>query len=163
MKIDYAEVWKTTKKVQSYFSKGRVAEITSPQDTNLVLEIGYPPLFERAGMVSKPGEFDFLPTGIASAGVKKGTANGTLVIDGSSSRIGIFREPIIITIKNRRIVKTSGGFEKREFHVLIDMFSDPNMYNVAAIFTGTNLNAKFAGVPNEDERVIGMNERSVWG
>jgi leucyl aminopeptidase (aminopeptidase T) len=49
MKIDYAGVWKTTKRVQSYFSKGRVAEITSPQSTNLVLEIGYPLLFEKEG------------------------------------------------------------------------------------------------------------------
>lgn len=153
--VDHDALWETTKRVQRFFTNGRQCKLTSPQGTDLAFEIAFHPLGDRNGM-PKPGTFDFLPAGIASAGFKKGTANGTLVVDGSFSRIGVLREPLMLTIKKGTIVKSAGGFEEREFRDLMDMFGDPNMYNPGIITTGTNPNAKFTGVPNEDERVIGM-------
>jgi leucyl aminopeptidase (aminopeptidase T) len=153
--IDHDELRKTTQRVQAYFSNGNQTRLTSPQGTDLMFELGYQPLTERNGM-PKPGQYDFLPSGIASAGLKEGTGNGTLVVDGSFSRVGVLREPIVLTVENGRIVKSEGGFEEREFRELMDLFNDPNMYNLGIITTGTNPNAKFTGVPNEDERVIGM-------
>jgi leucyl aminopeptidase (aminopeptidase T) len=154
--IDYEKVWEITKRVQTFFTPGKHVKLTSPQGSDLTFEIGYLPAPGRNGIVSKPGEFDYLPTGIAAGGIKEGTANGKLVIDGSFSRVGVLREPIILTVRNGRIVKSEGGFEEREFRALMDMFHDPNMYNLACIGTGTNPQAKFTGVPNEDERVMGM-------
>jgi leucyl aminopeptidase (aminopeptidase T) len=152
---DHEELWEITKRVQSFFTNGRHCKLTSPQGTDLKFEIAFHPLGDRSG-IPKPGTFDFLPAGIASAGFKKGTANGTIVIDGSFSRIGVLREPLTLTVQNGTIVKSEGGFEVREFRNMMDMFGDPNMYNPGIITTGTNPNAKFTGVPNEDERVIGM-------
>ena len=154
--IDYEEVWKTTQRVQAFLAPGRKVKVTSPQGSNLTFEIGYRPWFERTGIVSKPGQFDYLPTGLPGGGLKEGTANGVLVIDGAFSRVGVLREPILLTVRDGRIVKSEGGFEEREFRALMDMFHDPNMYNLASVNTGTNPNAKFTGVPNEDERVMGM-------
>lgn len=153
--VDHNELWETTKRVQAYFTSGRNVSLTSPQGTDLTFQIAYHPLGERSGM-PKAGEYDFLPAGIASGGILEGTGNGTLLIDGSFSRIGVLREPIILTVKDGRIVHSEGGFEEREFRQLMNMFDDPNMYNLGIVTTGTNPNAKFTGVPNEDERVLGM-------
>jgi aminopeptidase len=154
--IDYDEVWKTTKRVQDFFAKGKHVKLTSPQGSDLTFELKYPFFFDRNGLVSKPGEFDILPTGICASGIKQGTANGTLVIDGAFSRVGVLREPIYLTIKDGRIIESRGGFEEHEMRALMDMFNDPNMYLPSSVYTGSNPNAKFTGVPNEDERVKGM-------
>jgi aminopeptidase len=170
--IDYDEVWERTKRVQAFLSPGKHVKLTSPQGSDLTFEIGYPPLDRnnetadigyqwpplpnRRGGVSGPGEFDYLPPGVAGIGLKEDTANGTLVIDGSLSRIGVLREPVYLTIRDGRIVDSKGGFEEREMRAALDMFDDPNMYNVSVMGIGTNPSAKFTGQPNEDERVIGM-------
>jgi len=170
--IDYEAVWERTKRVHSYLVPGKHVRLTSPQGSNLTFEIGYrplmrdekaakvvyqyPPLPNRKGIVSGPGEFDYLPAGVAAGGLREGTANGTLVIDGSLSRIGVLREPVTVTIRDGRLVESKGGFEEREFRAALDVFGDPNMYNLACIGIGTNPTAKFVGQPNEDERVVGM-------
>ena len=169
--VDYEELNRITKRVQAFFTPGKHVKLSSPQGSDLTFEIGYsplvrsdqtskgyrfPPLPNRRGSVSGPGEFDYLPAGVAAGGIKEGTANGMLVIDGSLSRIGVLREPVYVTIRNGRLVESKGGFEEREFRAALDFFKDPNMHNLACIGVGTNPNAKFTGQPNEDERVMGM-------
>jgi hypothetical protein len=65
-------------------------------------------------------------------------------------------------VENGKRVRSEGGFEKKEFEDLMEMFRDPNLPHLSAFATGTNPNAKFVGQPNEDERVIGM-MTLFWG
>lgn len=160
--IDYDQVWTVTKRIQDVLHKGEVLSVTSPQGTCFTAELAYPPRWDCDGRVSKPGDFDFLPTGIAQFGFKENTAHGRIVIDGAFSRVGVLREPIVVQVEKGRRVHSEGGFEKKEFEDLMGMFGDPNVSHLSAFATGTNPMAKFVGQPNEDERVIGM-MTLFWG
>ncbi len=160
--IDYDQVWKATKEIQEILLKGQYLTVTSPQGTDFVAELAYPPKWNCDGKVSGPGDFDFLPTGFAQFGFRENTAHGKIVIDGAFSRLGVLREPIVVYVENGRKVRSEGGFERRELEELMGMFRDPNVSHLSGFATGTNPNAKFVGQPNEDERVIGM-MTLFWG
>lgn len=154
--IDYDAVWASTRRIQDILTKGKSVTITSPQGTYFEAEPAYVPKWECDGRVSGRGDFDFLPTGFAQCGLKEGSGEGTIVIDGAFSRIGVLTESIAVHVKGGKIVSSAGGFERLEFERLLSMYDDPMIRHISAFTLGTNPNAKFTGQPNEDERVCGM-------
>lgn len=154
--VDFEKIWETNGRVQPLLKKHAKARLTSPEGTDLTFEIGNPPVIDHNGTATKPGEWDFLPTGFASASIIRGSAHGTLVVDGAAGTFRIIKNPITLTIRNGKVVSATGGYEAREFFTTLDLFGDPKTHELGSIWIGTNPNAKLTGFANEDERIRGM-------
>ena len=88
------------------------------------------------------------------------SVNGTIVFDGSITRLGKLEEPVHLTIHAGKIVKIAGGKQAAEFEAWLKSFNHPRMLNLAHVCYGFNPGAKFTGEGLEDERVWGSTE---WG
>jgi leucyl aminopeptidase (aminopeptidase T) len=130
-------------------------KITSPAGTDLEFGIGTHPVVNDDGRIRKKFSCGNLPAGEVYTAPDVGSANGTLVIDGS---MGSFQwnendSPAVIEIKNGSAVSFSGprGIE------LEKALSEhgPGGFILAEFGIGTNPEAKLSGNLLEDEKVKG--------
>jgi leucyl aminopeptidase (aminopeptidase T) len=84
----------------------------------------------------------------------EGTANGTIVFDGSVADLGKLVEPIELKVEHgiARIVSTSAAAQELD-RALSAHGSDA--YNIAELGVGTNDRAIVSGEILEDEKVLG--------
>lgn len=135
--------------------KGTV-KITSPEGTDLTLEVGKLQVMCNTGICHEPGMLEVLPPGETAAGVTKGSAEGKVVFDGSIIPIyHPLEEPIICTVKKNFITRIEGGRDAQEYKKYLEDLNDPKVYNIAEFGLGTNPKCKLSGTPLEDERIFG--------
>jgi len=79
------------------------------------------------------------------------TAEGTVVVDGSASLLGIIEEPIKITVKKGKAVEITGGYQAEQLREILEEKKDSNVYTIAEIAVGLNPKSKIIGVLTEDE------------
>jgi leucyl aminopeptidase (aminopeptidase T) len=152
---DYDEVKKISQKVYRLVTAAAKVRLTSPQGTDLTMEI--PNEFElESGLIRRPGAFSNLPDGEVCAAPKEGSTNGVLVIDRYENMI---TKPTRVEIKNgcmQKIEQNPGG---KRFQKLLDdarcRDKNDNAYNIAELGIGTNPSAKITGCVLEDEKVFG--------
>lgn len=135
--------------------KGTV-KITSPQGTDLTLEVGKLEVLCNTGICHEPGTMEILPPGEVAAGVTEGSAEGKIIFDGSIIPIyHPLEAPIVCTVKNNFITKIEGGRDARIWKKYLENLKDANVYNIAEFGIGTNPKCKLSGTPLEDERIFG--------
>ena len=78
-------------------------------------------------------------------------ANGVIVIDGSMGGFGMLGSPLVLTVKDRRVVAIEGKESSRLSSILTDEASR----NVAELGIGLNPCASLIGNVLEDEKVAG--------
>lgn len=153
LSADYKELRTFTAKVFKLLDTARVAHVTSPSGTNLVLDIN-----NRArvsdGDLRQRGAYSNLPTGETELAPKN--AKGILVADRCGDYI---TTPTRLEIEKGHIVKYDGSASGRRFKRLIDEAKkrdgNENASFVAEFAIGTNKKAKVTGVILEDEKVLG--------
>ncbi|KRN29806.1 aminopeptidase [Liquorilactobacillus mali] len=103
------------------------------------------------GVYKNSGESGNLPSGEAYIAPVEGSANGTLIVDGSFVGVGKLKEPIKLIIENGRLLDIKGYCSKTILDIL-----GPNLgRNVAEFGIGTNRAARLTGNILEDEKVAG--------
>ena len=144
--------------------------VTSKAGTDCTMEVG-PELMQSlcTGHCKKPGVLGFLPSGQCAIGVRPGSANGTIVIDGSLFPMQrILSEPITYTVKAGNITDITGGKDAEQFKKIIAECKYPGKYNIAEIGMGMHPRAKLQGDSFEDEHLygsahIGIGSNIVFG
>ncbi len=155
--INYKEMVSFGDTLMEILSKGNRMEITTPGGTHLTSEIGGRPFFHNSGIIKNPGEQSFLGGQISWAPIEE-SINGTMVFDGSvwpPDELGLLKEPIVMTVKEGRVVKIDGGKEAVVFKRWFEGFDDPNMFMIAHFSYGFNPGARLTGKILEDERIFG--------
>lgn len=105
-------------------------------------------------LAHEPGEFRSMSVE-ANIGPAYGTANGTLVVDGSLPLVGPLDAPITVEIKNGFATNIFGGESAKKFRDVLEGFHDKNCYNIAEFGIGLNPCAKATGNSYvEDESAI---------
>lgn len=105
-------------------------------------------------LAHKPGEFRSMSVE-ANIGPAAGTANGTLVVDGSLPLVGPLDAPIVVTIRDGFAKEITGGKSAEKFRQILEGFQDPLCYNIAEFGIGLNPCAKATGNSYvEDESAI---------
>lgn len=103
------------------------------------------------GVYKNSGESGNLPSGEAYIAPVEGSANGTLIVDGSFVGVGKLKEPIRLIIENGRLLDIKGYCSETILDIL-----GPNLgRNVAEFGIGTNRAARLTGNILEDEKVAG--------
>ncbi|QQO08906.1 aminopeptidase [Breznakiella homolactica] len=147
---DYKKVAALSDKVTEILSRGENARI---EKDGKILEMS---LKGRNGVSSNglyhtPGSSGNLPTGEGYIAPLEGTANGTIIVDGSLAGFGKVTGPLEITIENGKAVSFSGP----EAEWMEKTLASPEARNVAELGVGTNDMARITGVILEDEKVYG--------
>lgn len=152
---DYSQIAEKSTKLAQDLSKGRKITITGKNGTKLTAVIDGREGLADTGILSQPGSFGNLPAGEAYIAPIEGTAEGTIVCDGSIAQLGcIEEEPVIIEVKEGKLVSASGQEKAAELLRLLDSAGELGR-GVAEIGIGTNPAARISGNILEDEKVSG--------
>jgi leucyl aminopeptidase (aminopeptidase T) len=106
-----------------------------------------------AGELGNRGAFGNLPCGETFIAPVEGTAEGTLVVDGSIAGVGLLETPVSLTVREGHLTDTTGS----DGAALMELLSahGPDGTNVAELGIGTNEEALLTGNILEDEKILG--------
>jgi leucyl aminopeptidase (aminopeptidase T) len=106
-----------------------------------------------AGELSNRGAFGNLPCGEGFIAPLEGTAEGTLVVDGSIAGVGLLDTPTALTIREGHLTETDGSGGAALMELLSPHGADGT--SVAELGIGTNEEALLTGNVLEDEKILG--------
>lgn len=153
MSADMRQLRRRGTAVCSPLSSGSEARITSAHGTDLRLGLEDRSAIVDAGKLTARGAFGNIPCGEGFIAPVEGTAEGTLVIDGSIAGVGKVETPIVLTIRSGHLVEATGS----EGATLLELLTahGPDGTNVAELGVGTNEEAILTGNILEDEKILG--------
>ena len=152
LNADYNEIAQRSIKVANIVTRGKIAKVTTPAGTDIILKIEGRECHADTGLVHKPGDFSNLPAGEAYIAPVEGTANGVIMVDGAM--VGKVKKPIKIVVKDGFATEIVGDQAAKELEKMIEPFGQPGR-NVAELGIGTNDKARIVGSVLEDEKVLG--------
>ena len=151
--IDYSEIAELSKKVASFQTAGSKAHITSPNGTDLTINLTGRNAIADTGYFTNPGDFGNLPAGESFIAPVEGTSEGTIVFDGCFADI-VLDDPITVKVKNGHAVDITGGEASRLLNERLARAGE-RAYNIAEFGIGTNKYTKLGDNLLEVEKVYG--------
>jgi len=134
-------------------NRGSRVRITDDNGTDLRFSIEGREGIVDAGELSGKGAFGNLPCGEGFIAPVEGTAEGTLVVDGSIAAVGLVESPVQLTIEGGHLVGATGNEGAQLMELLTP--HGPGGTNVAELGIGTNEEAILTGNILEDEKIFG--------
>jgi leucyl aminopeptidase (aminopeptidase T) len=132
---------------------GSEAHITDRNGSDLRFSLEGREGIVDAGELTAKGAFGNLPCGEGFIAPVEGTAEGTLVVDGSIAAIGLVESPVRLTVEAGHLVGATGDQGARLMELLTA--HGPDGTNVAELGIGTNEEAILTGNILEDEKIFG--------
>jgi len=132
---------------------GAEARITCAHGTDLRIGLEDRTAIVDAGALNMKGAFGNIPCGEAFIAPVEGSAEGTLVVDGSIARVGKVDGPAELTIRAGHLTDATGASGARLLELLTE--HGPDGTNVAELGIGTNECAILTGSVLEDEKILG--------
>jgi leucyl aminopeptidase (aminopeptidase T) len=153
MSADMAGLRRKGRAVAELLTAGSEARITSEAGSDLRMSLEGRTAIPDAGELGAPGAFGNLPCGEGFIAPLEGTAEGTLVVDGSIAAIGKLNEPATLRVERGHLVEAFGE-EGAAFMKILEA-AGPEGTNVAELGIGTNEKATLTGNVIEDEKLLG--------
>ena len=132
---------------------GSEAHITDRNGSDLRFSLAGREGIVDAGELTAKGAFGNLPCGEGFIAPVEGTAEGTLVVDGSIAAIGLVESPVHLTVEGGHLTGATGDQGARLMELLT--VHGPDGTNVAELGIGTNEEAILTGNILEDEKIFG--------
>jgi aminopeptidase len=152
--IDYNSLNKLHVKLQKLMCKANNIRIITEKGTDIKFKI-YNNKIEYKSTLHKKKDFHNIPLGEVYVSPIEGTANGTIIIDGSMAGVGKTNNNIKITVKNGIATQIQGETEAKQLNEILKKVNNKKAYNIAEFGIGTNPKAKITGMLLEDEKVMG--------
>jgi leucyl aminopeptidase (aminopeptidase T) len=153
MTSDLAEIRRRGWALSGYLNGASEARITCRHGSDLRLGLGDRLSIVDAGELGNRGAFGNLPCGEAFIAPLEGTAEGTLVVDGSIAGVGLLDTPTSLTVREGHLTDVTGAEGERLMELLREHGGDGT--NVAELGIGTNEEALLTGNILEDEKILG--------
>ncbi len=153
MSADLDELGKRGRAIAAALTKGSAARITCPNGSDLLLGLEGRTAIPDAGELKRRGAFGNLPCGEGFIAPVEGTAEGTLVVDGSIAGVGLLETPVELTVREGHLVDATGPEGAKLMELLTA--HGPDGTNVAELGIGTNEEAILTGNILEDEKIFG--------
>lgn len=147
---DYDELAEVTTALRDIVAAASDAHVTTPQGTDLTMNLGDRPVWAVTGRLTDVG-FAALPPGKISTAPIEGTSQGRAVIDYSMDNLGPVDEPVGLTVKDGTVTDITGG-EKADILRETVENADENATNLAEFALGTNRDARLIGNLAEDKK-----------
>jgi leucyl aminopeptidase (aminopeptidase T) len=153
MNADMAQLRRRGAALAAELHRGSEARITCRHGSDLRLGLEDRVPIADAGVLNAPGAFGNLPCGEAFVSPAEGTAEGTLVVDGSIAGVGRVETPVELTVRNGHLTDATGPEGATLLELLTKHGEDGT--NVAELGIGTNEMATLTGNILEDEKILG--------
>jgi leucyl aminopeptidase (aminopeptidase T) len=153
MTSDLSEVRRRGWALSGFLNGGAEARITCRHGSDLRIGLEGRLSIVDAGELGSRGAFGNLPCGEAFIAPVEGTAEGTLVVDGSIAEVGLLDTPTSLTIRGGHLTDTTGSDGAALMELLGAHGEDGT--NVAELGIGTNEEALLTGNILEDEKILG--------
>lgn len=147
---DYADVRETGEQLAVILDLGKEVTIRTAGHA-LTFSIEGRKSKASNGLLLNPGDSGNLPSGETFIAPIEGSANGTILIDGSIADIGKLSRPVLLKIKEGRLVDVEGEAGEK----LISLLGDGDGRFVGEFGIGTNRAARLTGNILEDEKAYG--------
>jgi leucyl aminopeptidase (aminopeptidase T) len=150
---DLEEIRRRGWAVVTALNRGSEARITCRHGSDLRLGLEGRLGIVDAGELGNRGAFGNLPCGEGFIAPVEGTAEGTLIVDGSIAEVGLLETPVALTVREGHVVEATGEDGARLLELLTIHGEDGA--NVAELGIGTNEEAILTGNILEDEKILG--------
>jgi leucyl aminopeptidase (aminopeptidase T) len=153
MTSDLSEIRQRGWALSGYLNGASEARITCRHGSDLRLSLEGRLSIVDAGELGTRGAFGNLPCGETFIAPVEGTAEGTLVVDGSIAGVGLLETPTSLTVRGGHLTDTTGSDGATLMQLLSEHGEDGT--NVAELGIGTNEEALLTGNVLEDEKILG--------
>lgn len=151
---NFIKINRTSQKIKDILSIGKEVKITAPNGTELYIPIRQNTGFADTGLLHSPGAFSELPAGESSIVPDEDKTEGMLVVDCGMGVNKADRDRLVLTIKEGRISRISGGVAAQKLRRQLAKYG-PQSRNIVKFGIGTNDAARISGFPLEDKKVRG--------
>jgi len=129
--------------------------VKTEKGTDLSFSIKGRKAIPEGGISDKPGMVNSPPDIETCIAPVEGTAQGTVVLDGSIVQPGLgpLSEDVFLKIENGNVTEITGGSEAKLFEQMLKNADDPNVYNIGEFGIGLNPECRLCGSMLEDEGV----------
>lgn len=156
MTADYDEVDRITRRGVALLTAARSARVTTPDGTDLRLDLTGRPAFGLSGFAREPGQFSGLPDGEAAIAPLEGRTEGVLVNPYLVEKIGPVTEPFRMEVRAGRIAQVEGGAQAQALNEILAR-KDPGGRNFAAeLALGTNPACRLIPKSREVKKRLGQ-------
>lgn len=157
LELDYKGNAKVIERMANLLTAAKTAHVTSPEGTDLWVDIAGRTSVAQTGIVDAPGKISAPPSVECAIAPIEETTHGVCVIDGPIVPPGgMVTEPVWVHFEKGRISKIEGGSSAKQLKDLLESFNDPNMYCPVELGIGLNPKVKCGrGIPLEDEAEFG--------
>jgi leucyl aminopeptidase (aminopeptidase T) len=153
MTADMGQLRRRGETLAGLLTAGTEATVTDANGSNLTLGLGDRTGIADTGDLTAPGAFGNLPCGEGFIAPIEGTAEGTLVVDGTIAGLGRVSEPVTVTVESGHLTDASGAQGAELMELLAT--GGPEGTNTAELGIGTNEKAILTGELLEDEKIFG--------
>ena len=154
MSADWQHVGRVTRSVAARLTATSDVTIRTDAGTDLRFGTGSRQAKADDGKIDTRGAFGNLPAGEAYLAPMEGTAEGTIVVDGSFPIAGLLDEPLVLKVKSGMVREVSGHKCAKKLTRLFNTYG-PDARNIAEFGVGTLDTAIISGNVLEDEKVKG--------
>ena len=156
MTADYEEVDRITRRGVELLAAATRARLTTPEGTDLTIDLTGRPAFALSGFAREPGTFSGLPDGEAAIAPVEGRTEGVLVNPYLIEKIGQVTEPFRLEVRDGRIVSVDGGAQAQALSAILAR-KDPGARNFAAeLALGTNPACRIIPKSREIKKRLGQ-------
>jgi len=172
--VNYRKMQKTGAVLKGLLDNAKTAHVTNDAGTDLKFDIHEHEAISNDGKYDAPGKGGNMPAGEVYIPPVNGTANGTIVIDGSVRHhkgTTLIKDPVILKVKDGRIKSISNNIEGNMLRESIEWAektakNKENVWKIAELGIGINPNCKIVGQTTIDEKAIGTchfaNGSNAW-
>jgi leucyl aminopeptidase (aminopeptidase T) len=133
---DYEQIRAACEDVLAQVRDAEEIRITSPQGTDITLELGDREWIPDTGMVHEPGQFSNLPAGEVFLSPETGT--GRVVVDGTIRPHGRLEHRVAFTVEDGYVTDVEDDAVREELEAAAEEVGR-DAYNLAELGIGTNL------------------------
>jgi leucyl aminopeptidase (aminopeptidase T) len=154
LNADFDKIIELTNFVANRMQGVKEIRVTSKLGTDITMPVAGRAVLPSTGVLREKGQSGNMPSGEVYLAPLEGKSNGTVVIDGSMSGIGLIKTPITVKVVNGYAEAITGGEEASRLAAVLDK-PGREARAVAEFGMGTNYKAQLSGLILEDEKVLG--------
>ncbi|MFZ3579371.1 aminopeptidase [Virgibacillus sp. DJP39] len=152
---DYQEVTDISEKISADLDVCNQVHVTSANGSDIRFSLKGRPSFPLTGIIAERRGIAAFPDGEVACAPLEGTANGTIVVDGSMHHVGRISTPIRLKVEKGYVVEISGGDEAERLLKFLNEKGDEYSFNLAEFAIGTNREARLGDNSQESKKMLG--------
>lgn len=156
IEADFIHLKPKVEELGHLLSLTNLVTLTSPQGTNLTIELCGRKSVDQTCIVRNYGEWAPCPIVETAVGPREDGLEGIIIVDGVIIPGGLVKDPVTITFKKGKIVDIKGKDEAKLLKKTLADFKHPNVYQAVELGIGLNPKSRMGrGLMSEDESQFG--------